>query len=102
MNSAVIPQPGVYRYTIISAADARAWLAAGPWQSRVGYGETARYIERKLSVACPLSRQVTRMAPGDEGLVVRLNYRPQDPAMKRGPTHFSDEDWELGLLERIE
>lgn len=32
MNSAVIPEPGLYRYTVLSLADARVWIRAGPWE----------------------------------------------------------------------
>jgi len=102
MNSAVIPEPGTYHYRIIPAGAARLWLMAGPWHSRVVYGETARYIQRKLGVQCPLSRVVTRMKPGDEALVVRLKYRAQDPSIKQGGQDLRDEDFEIGLLERIE
>lgn len=102
MNSAVIPEPDVYRYELVTAAEARRWLAAGRWESRIGYAETARYIGRTLGVRCPLSRAITQMDPGDAALVVRLNYRPQDPRMKRQQPQFAAEDWEIGLLRRIE
>jgi len=39
------------------------------------------------------------MQPGDEALVVRLMYRPPDPAAKE-PVHRTD-GWEIGLLKRI-
>jgi len=103
MNSAVIPQPGTYRYEAIPVSAAKTWLQAGPWESHVGYPETARYVERRLGVPCPLSRTaVTTMQPGDEGLVVRLNYPAQDPSLKYGHFDPCDEDWEMGVLTRLE
>lgn len=109
LNTAVIPAPGLYRYELIEPAEARVWLAAGPWASRVGYGNTRAYIERKLGVRCELSRAASYLEVGDEALlevgdealVVRLSYRMQDPARKRGELATSEEDWELGLLTRV-
>jgi len=105
LASAVITSPGGYRYWLVSPEEARVWLARGPWVSRVGYPETARHIEHTLGVRCLVSREITRLRPGDEALVVRLTYRPQDPRMKREQREeppFSAEDWEIGLLTRFD
>jgi hypothetical protein len=103
LNSAVIPGPGVYRYTLMSVADARGWLGAGgPWVSRVGLAETALYIERVLGVKVPLSRAIVRLQPGDEALVVRRTCRVRDVEIKQRQTQFMDEGWEVGLLQRVE
>lgn len=48
LTSAIITSPGVYRYQLVSIKEARAWLTHGPWVSRVGYPQIARYIARTL------------------------------------------------------
>ena len=103
LDSAVIPGPGVYRYTLMPVADARAWLGAGgPWASRVGLTATAVHIERVLGVKVPVLRVVVRLNPGDEALVVRRTYRVKDVEIKQWQTQLTDEGWEIGLLQRVE
>ena len=102
LSSAVIPGPGVYRYTLMPVADARVWLGAGgPWESRVGLAATALYIERVLGVKVPVLRVIVRLRPGDEALVVRRTYRVRDVEIKHWQ-QFTDEGWEIGLLQRVE
>jgi hypothetical protein len=64
LTSAVIPSPGGYRYQLLSPEEARVWLTRVPWVSRVGYLETARYIERTLGVRCLLSGCTVSAGPG--------------------------------------
>jgi hypothetical protein len=45
IDIAVITSPGLYRYELVSVQEARTWLHAGKWESRVGYGETARWLD---------------------------------------------------------
>lgn len=100
LNSSVLTTPGRYSYRLVDENEARAWLAAGPWESRVGYPATAEEVSRLSGGAqCPLSREPHRMEPGDEALVVRLPYRLHDPAMKK--EHIPVE-WEYGILIRKE
>lgn len=100
INSAVITNPGLYRYELVSPAFAAAWVRARGWVSRIGYAETADYIERLSGIRPGISREASPMEPGDEALVVRLKYRVADPARK-GSTGPADDDWELGLLVRV-
>ena len=67
--------------------------------SRGGSREVAQLIQNRLGVHCSLSRQPIVMQPGDEALVVRLMYRPSDPAAKE-PARRAD-GWEIGLLKQI-
>jgi hypothetical protein len=100
MNSAVIPAGGFgrYEYLPLSLDDMATWLRAGPFTSRVGYPETARFIERMTGVAVAISREATALAPGDEALVVRLRYRLGDAGLKGTTLDVADDDWEIGLL----
>jgi hypothetical protein len=102
LNSAVIATPGTYRYQLITVEEARRWLAAGGWVSRIGYAATARYVRWLWGLEVPLSRAPSRMAPGDEVLVVRLKYRLEDSRLKQAQWEPTPEDWEIGLLTRVE
>ena len=102
LTSAVITAPGLYRYRLIGREEARRRLAVRGWQGRVAHAHAARYIRQALGVTVPPSREIVRMKPGDQAIVVRLNYRPQDAQMQRAQLAIADEDWEIGLLERIE
>ena len=98
LNSAVLTAPGRYSYRLVTEDEARAWLAAGPWTSRIGYPATAEEVSRLAGGApCPLSREPHRMEPGDEALVVRLPYRLPDPGVK---SEHIPAGWEYGILIR--
>ncbi|MCX7751198.1 MAG: YddF family protein, partial [Candidatus Bipolaricaulota bacterium] len=102
LNSAVVTDFGSYSYEPLTIDAVRAWLHAGPVISQVGYQSTADWIESRLGIRLPLSRDARRMQPGDEALVVRLRYRLDDPARKAGGgVALTDEDVEIGLLRRI-
>jgi hypothetical protein len=99
INAAMIPAPGTWRYEPISADQAKAWLRAGPFESYVGYEQTASYLQQLAGVPVPVSRaKVEGVRPGDELLVCRLAYRVVDPATKG---KAQPEDWELGLLRML-
>jgi len=66
--------------------------------SRVGSREVAQLIQNRLGVHCSLSRQPIVMQPGDEALVVRLMYRPPDPAAEAAQVRRAGS--EIGLLKR--
>jgi len=66
--------------------------------SRGGSREVAQLIQNRLGVHCSLSRQPIVMQPGDEALVVRLMYRPPDPAAEAAQVRRAGS--EIGLLKR--
>jgi hypothetical protein len=104
LNSAVIPAGcfGRYSYRTLTREEAAAWLRVGSFVSRVGYPATRDFLQRLArGVQIPLSREVSPLAPGDVALVARLGSRIPEAQMKGGwmPT---DDDFELGLLERID
>lgn len=102
LNSAVISEPGTYTYRLVEHEEAARWLGL-PFASGVGYPETAREIRRRFGIDVQLSRDLNSMSPGDEALVVRLNYRVQQHRQKRDQRGLllSAEAWEIGLLCRI-
>jgi len=100
LNSAVITSAGLYEYRLITAEEAAEWIRRGGWESRIGYPQTAEWIERLSGVRPPLSREASPMGAGDEALVVRLRYRVADPGQK-GAVSVQEEDWEYGILRRL-
>jgi len=100
LNSAVITSEGVYEYRLVSPTEAREWLRAGGWVSRIGYPQTADHIEKLSGVRPELSREASPMEVGDEALVVRLRYRVADPSQK-GSVAIGSQDWEYGILRRL-
>ncbi len=100
MNSAVIPEPGTYRYVLLTEAEAVQWLRTHDWQSRIGYPATAQHIKESSGIQVPLNRERSEMQPDDEGLVVRLKYRLDNP-MAKANWQPAPDDWEHGLLTRL-
>jgi len=97
LNSAVITTFGIYRYSPLSPEEA-ARLLSGGFVSAVGHPETARVASELLGVEIPVNRVEVHMEPGDRAIVVRLRHRPPAGA----EIHMSPEDYELGLLERLD
>lgn len=102
LNSAVITSPGTYTYSLTDIQGARGWIAEGPWESTIGYQETADALSTILGVPVPVDRRQVRMDPGDEALVFRLTVRLNDPAIKG---KIGDPGWilrhsEIGILKR--
>jgi hypothetical protein len=105
LNSAVITAPGRYEYRVVTAEEARAWAGLGPWQSTIGYTETASLAEVILGVRVPVDRRVIRMEVGDEALVIRLALPPGSPRINpadkgRLGQAVVEGHVELGLLRR--
>jgi len=87
----------------MDADELGAWLRAGPYESRVGYPETAAYIAAITGEPAPaISRELSELQPGDEAAVVRLRYRLANSAAK-GSHHPGGDPaaWEIGLLRRL-
>lgn len=102
LNSAVIPVggDGNYNYVTIDKDDAANWLLlyADEFVSRIGYAETARFIESLApGITVQTNRDATTMNTGDEALVVRLKYRVQNPGEKSTSNPKSD-DYDFSLL----
>lgn len=99
LNSAVLTGHGHYVYASATRADLVRYAAAGAI-SRIGYQQTADYIEAITGQPCPISRESIVMVPGDSAMIVRLRYRV-DPATKGAPIALHPDDWELGLLTML-
>jgi hypothetical protein len=106
LNSAVITEFGTYTYERMTPEQAKAWYAAGPVTSTIGYQETADALSELLGEPVAVNRITIKMQPGDEALVFRLvlppghpRIDPKDKGQIRGVIEAGF--WELGLLKRI-
>ena len=102
LNSAVITTAGKYEYCLISIAEAKAWIAAGPYLSTIGYQETCDALSALTGERVVCNRRQIAMQNGDEALVFRLTVRLADPALKG---RISDPDFiransEIGVLRK--
>lgn len=82
MNSAMMPQAGTYRMSMLTESEFAERLHAAPFQSFIGYEATATHIQQIAGVHVPVSRAETTLAAGDTLLVCRLNFRMVDPKRK--------------------
>jgi hypothetical protein len=107
LNSAVVTTPGTYRYELIDADGARAWLAAGSFDSRIGYQETADALAAITRREIRMDRTLVTMQSGDEALVFRLVLPPGTARIRPGDKGRLTPEYvlrhcEIGLLRRVE
>ena len=86
LNSAVMPNEGVYTLKRISADTFKNNLqeasATDDFKSYIGYPETAGLIKQITGVAVDVSREQATLTPGDTMLIVKLRQRVANPADK--------------------
>jgi len=107
LHSAVITSPGLWDYRLITPAEARAWAAAGPYRSTVGYHQAAEALEAIIGRPVQVRRKAAALRLTDEALVFRLVFPPgtelPDPRRRDWiPTAIAEGLYELGLLKRIQ
>lgn len=99
MNSAFMPEEGVYTLKRITPEEARKLLnKATKIESYVGYSDTANYMSRVLGIEVPVNRGETTLEDGDIMLICRLSYRVQNPQDK-GRFTPSEKDFEWFVCE---
>ncbi len=99
INSAMMPDLSLtYHCRQATAREFAELLKSGPFDSYVGYPETARILEELAGVKIPISRAQTVVEPGDRLLIIRLKYRLADPGEKGQTTHTLN-DFEFGVCE---
>lgn len=100
LNSAVITTEGVFTYGLVAPDEARAWLHAGPYESTIGYAETAEAVGNfLLGEPFAVNRVTIQMKTGDEALVARLKFRAGE---KRIPPHLKGVLMEDFVMARLE
>lgn len=98
LNSAVMPDEGVYTLKRISADTFKKILqeasATDNFKSYIGYLQTAKVIEQLTNVDIEVSREQAELTLGDEMLIVKLRQRAADPAGKN-TLELSIDDFEF-------
>ena len=98
LNSAVMPDEGVYTLKQISEATFQKLLqeaaATGNFKSYIGYPQTAQLIEQITGIAVEVSREQAALTPGDIMLIVKLRQRVANPADKE-TLQLSIDDFEF-------
>lgn len=102
MNSAVIPAYGRYNYSESSWAALADFIRESDPVSRVGYPDTCKVIEQQTGYHPVWSRGSNSLEPGERAMVVRLRYRLASPGSKFQQRAMTVEDYEVGLLERLQ
>lgn len=86
LNSAVMPNEGVYTLKQISANTFKEVLREAAendnFKSYIGYPETARLIEQITGVEIEVSREQATLTRSDIMLIVKLRQRVANPADK--------------------
>lgn len=98
LNSAMMPGAGRYHMVELSKEEFVRQLQAGPFESFIGYPDTAAFLERISGVSVPVNRGQTALEDGDVMLIVRLKYRVTSPGDK-GKFTPTDEDYEFYRAE---
>jgi hypothetical protein len=98
LNSAVMPNEGVYTLKQISEATFQKLLqeaaATDNFKSYIGYPQTAQLIEQITGIAVEVSREQASLTPGDIMLILKLRHRVANPADKE-TLQLSIDDFEF-------
>ena len=98
LNSAVMPNEGVYTLKQISEATFQKLLqeaaATDNFKSYIGYPQTAQLIEQITGIAVEVSREQASLTPGDIMLILKLRQRVANPADKE-TLQLSIDDFEF-------
>jgi len=91
MNSAMMPQDGVYHKETITPSEAKELFngAGCMWKSTIGYPNTKKIVDQVLSADIPLCRDSVQFESGDDSIVFSLKYRILSPEEKAANTHGS-------------
>jgi hypothetical protein len=79
MNSAMMPAPGTYTLRAISQHEFTSLIEYAAMRDKlvswIGYPENAQFIFEITGIKVRVTRDVTRIAKGDELLIMKLKYR---------------------------
>ena len=101
MNSAMMPEEGVYYCKKVSSEKIRDLflIRCGqkrePYKSYIGYPNSAAVLSELLGVEIPLSRERTVLEDGETAFAMRLRYRvaPASKAMNKHGEKLEDYDF---------
>lgn len=96
LNSAMMPQEGIYKAQKITPEQARRvfeHFSKSGWVSYVGYPQTAEYMSKVLGVEVPVNRAQATLDNDDIILVCKLKYRLSNPADKGAEVPENAFEW---------
>ena len=97
LNSAVMPQEGIYVLKKITKGkfceELKYAYDFGILRNYIGYQQNIDFIKQWTGVELILSREETKIDDGDVMLIMKLKYRVKDPSTKGQPV--SEEDYEF-------
>ena len=104
LNSPIITGPGIYKYTEISAEEARDILHQhiGCWESAIGHAVTAQLLYYLLDADVTVNRIEVILQPGDAAIVLRLMQRLPEGMVITDKEQLTGIGYQLGLLTRIQ
>lgn len=100
MNSAVMPQEGIYLARKVNEAVVRMYFQKHKdegWESYVGYPQNIPYMSSVLGEEIPVNRSETKLEHNDVMIVCKLKYRIADPKEKIN-TEPQPEDFEWYII----
>ncbi|MGC8483730.1 MAG: STIV orfB116 family protein [Thermodesulfobium sp.] len=99
LNSSILTDFGVYKYSKISQEKAKEILKANTSISAIGHEATAIFLSKLLDADIKCNRIAIAMSPGDIAIVFRLLTR-----LKEGEIldNIPPSSYSLGILERLE
>lgn len=103
LNSAMMPSLDFSYLQIpgrVSPEEFAQTLQSEPFESYIGYPETARILEELSGLKIPISRAQTTIGLGDKLLFARLKYRMPDPGQK-GKTEHTIDDFEFAIYKVV-
>lgn len=98
LNSAVITNPGLYLYQLLTPDEVKQ-LLQNKFISFVGHESTAIALSQLAGVQIPVNRGMCALLKGDRAVVCRIKTRLPEGCVL---SQLSPEDFELGLLTRLE
>lgn len=102
LNSAVITTPGTHSYAVVSIDKMKEWLKAAPFESTIGYPDTAEALSMLTGIDIDVKRKTIRMDAGDEALVFRLTQRVELDKKGSLSVRFIMNHHEAGILRKIQ
>ncbi len=101
LNTAILTNYGIFRYTPISLEEGKKLIANG-FTSAVGHQSTCDVISKLLGVDVKMNRMEYSQGVGQTALVFKLKGRPTEEGQILTVADIEKIGYEFGKLERLE
>ena len=99
LNSAVLTAYGLFEYSPLAIDTAADMVRCEEFTSAIGHEATAQVLSELLLKQIPCNRIQITMQPGEQAIVFRLKFRPEEGKVS---TTMNHDDYELGLLTMLD